>query len=738
MSNKKGKLPPIKGEVKQVLRFASVRSEVTTSEGHGVTVVIATENPVERFDDERGGVINEVLLMEGMVFRSGRNQIPIVDSHDDSTVRNVLGSVRNLRIEGDELVGEAYFAKDADSQEAYQKLIDGHITDFSITAMPDESGFVQRGQSYTTSRGEVVNGPASIITRWKPHNASICSTGADERSSVRRSYSIPQERKRTMDEALLTQLAGLGLPDGMTDPNQVLAWVVGKMGEGSAEAPVENAVAEEPAVEEVPIENAEPEAPPEEEKPAMEEEEIKKAVGRAMKADSDRRKEIQSLCKAHSIERAYADSLCDEGVNLDVARDRILKRMANPEIGQSTESGVRVTASEDDKFATAARDGLILRSARACGIKRDLFDGQKPSEGAQDFQNQSLMRIAETTLRRQGIATERMVPKDIAMVALGHTPTINRLRIQRSDVAYHTTGSFPQLMLDAANKTLVAGYEEAPYTWSLWARQAPAVADFRNINRVRFSESPDLEMVPESHAYPEKAMSDSKESYKVEKFGAMFSVSWETVVNDDLDAISRVPAMHGNAARRKQNKKVYEVLTSNPAMGDSTALFASGHSNLSAADANPSVATLNTAFLAMMKQTGLTSTAIINVQPRYIIVPVALSATTLELLGSISRPEVGGSAAGNSNTLNIYGPNGSRGLQPIIEPQLDANSATAWYLAADAGQIDTVELAFLQGEESPVLENEWDFEKDVYRYKIRQTFGVKAIDWRGLYKYAAS
>jgi hypothetical protein len=51
-------------------------------------------------------------------------------------------------------------------------------------------------------------------------------------------------------------------------------------------------------------------------------------------------------------------------------------------------------------------------------------------------------------------------------------------------------------------------------------------------------------------------------------------------------------------------------------------------------------------------------------------------------------------------------------------------------------QIDTVEVSFLQGEESPVLENDWDMKTDTYIYKVRQTFGVKAIDWRGLYRYA--
>ena len=224
----------------------------------------------------------------------------------------------------------------------------------------------------------------------------------------------------------------------------------------------------------------------------------------------------------------------------------------------------------------------------------------------------------------------------------------------------------------------------------------------------------------------------------------MFTVTWETVVNDDLDAISRIPAMQGNACRRKQNAAVYDVLTANANLGDGGALFnttaqtsSGGHSNLASSGAAVSVASLNTAYNSMMTKKGLgtSSDAILNIQPSYLIVPAAISATALQVVGSIADPSAGGSSAtGNSNTLNIYGPNGSRPLRVVVDPVLDGNSATAWYLAASPSQIDTVELSFLQGEEAPVLENEWDFDKDCYKYKVRQTFGVAAIDFRGLYK----
>jgi hypothetical protein len=740
MANRKGRIKLPKSD-NLILRSISQLSD-------GMAV-IATETPIERWDDRTQQVVREVLLMDGCRFRGGRDKIPIVDSHDDSTVGNVLGSIQRMRIDATtgELYGYQSWASTDAAQEASTLVSEGHLTDFSITAQPLSSVFVQRGQTYTTPRGVVIDGPAIIHTEWEPHNASICATGADVNSVVRRSYTDLKRKVIRMDEALLGQLSALGLPEGMTDPNQVLAWVVGKLAadaeEESTEPQVMNMAEDKPSDVAAVVPPVEKMASEEEVPPAkvMNSATTIDQIKRALAADQQRRAEIKAACTLAKVERAFADELCDTLVPLSEARKRIIERMATQPLGASVGADVRVTQSSDDKFYAAARDGLILRSARSAG-RDGVFKNEKPADGADDFRNLGLMRICEQFLIRRGINTSRMSNPDIAKLAMGSPDAMRRHRVERSE-AYHTTGSFANLMLDAANKTLLNAYEEAPYTWNMWARQAPSVADFKQINRIRFSESPNLEMVPERQEYPEKTMSDLRESYSVNKYGASFSVSWETVVNDDLDALSRIPAMHGNAARREQNRAVYAILTANANMADGGALFnttavttAGGHANQSASAAVISATTLNNAYASMMVQRGLNSSVILNIQPRFLIVPAAISHTALQFVNSIADPGAGGNVAGNSNTLNIYGPQGMRNLQVIIEPQLDSSSASVWYLAADSSQIDTVELTFLQGEESPVLESEWNIRNDTWIYKIRQTFAAKAIDYRGLYRNA--
>ena len=132
-------------------------------------------------------------------------------------------------------------------------------------------------------------------------------------------------------------------------------------------------------------------------------------------------------------------------------------------------------------------------------------------------------------------------------------------------------------------------------------------------------------------------------------------------------------------------------------------------------------APLDTGFAVMRTQSGL------DIIPRYLIVPSALEATALQ----IANQNIVATTVANTN---LYGPGGPRPLTVVSDGQLDGNSTTAWWLAAGQAQVDTVEVVFLQGEESPVLSREEGFSTDTLKYKIRQSFVVFAVDFRGLYQ----
>ena len=78
---------------------------------------------------------------------------------------------------------------------------------------------------------------------------------------------------------------------------------------------------------------------------------------------------------------------------------------------------------------------------------------------------------------------------------------------------------------------------------------------------------------------------------------------------------------------------------------------------------------------------------------------------------------------------------------PISDAQLGVSaggSDTAFYHAADSADVDTVEYAYLQGLETPALDQVTGFQQLAIRYRIYQAFAAKAIDYRGLQKHTGA
>jgi hypothetical protein len=71
-------------------------------------------------------------------------------------------------------------------------------------------------------------------------------------------------------------------------------------------------------------------------------------------------------------------------------------------------------------------------------------------------------------------------------------------------------------------------------------------------------------------------------------------------------------------------------------------------------------------------------------------------------------------------------------LTVISDPQLDADSETAWYLLSSQNPI--VEVAFLGGVQEPYLEAKRGFTRDGVSWKVRLDYGAGSIDFRGAYK----
>ena len=197
------------------------------------------------------------------------------------------------------------------------------------------------------------------------------------------------------------------------------------------------------------------------------------------------------------------------------------------------------------------------------------------------------------------------------------------------------------------------------------------------------------------------------------------------MINDDLDAFTRVPALFGTSAATLESDVVWGIFTANPAMADGTTLFHASHKNLAGTGAALDVAGLAKARTAMAQQRGLDGKTLLNVRPSYLVVPSSLELSAEQLLAQNIVP---------AKAADVV-PSSIRSLAVIAEPRLDpASGAVPWFLVASPAAIDTIEYAYLEGQEGVALETRMGFDVDGVEIRARLDFGAKAIDWRGLYK----
>ena len=75
-------------------------------------------------------------------------------------------------------------------------------------------------------------------------------------------------------------------------------------------------------------------------------------------------------------------------------------------------------------------------------------------------------------------------------------------------------------------------------------------------------------------------------------------------------------------------------------------------------------------------------------------------------------------------------PQSIRMPSPVADPRLDAASETARYPAASPNQIDTIEYAYLKGQQGPYIETRNGFDVNGVEIKCRLDFGAKAMSRR--------
>nr|DAT71307.1 MAG TPA: major capsid protein [Caudoviricetes sp.] len=412
---------------------------------------------------------------------------------------------------------------------------------------------------------------------------------------------------------------------------------------------------------------------------------------KAMEQERKRTSEITALFRDFDVEGA--DEAIVMGVSVDEARAMVMDQL------RARNKGVSVTMgeAESDKFRAAAQDAVLM----AAGIP--VADA---APGAQELRGHSMVELARESLQREGL----------------HANFGDNMELARQ--AINSTSTFPAIMANLANKSVMVGFNEAETTFQIWAGKG-SNRDFKEAARVALSEAGNLELVPEGGQFPHDSLGEASARTKVATYGKLFSLTRQAIINDDLGLFSKIATKYGSAAKRLVNKMVYAQLTGNVKMQDGVALFDNKHGNVAGTGEALSVKAIAKAITAMRRQKGITGDATLNITPKYLVVPPELEMTAYQIVNSTAAVD-----GVNSGVVNPY-----KG-RFVVVADAELTDPDAWYLVADASQHDTIEVTYLNGVETPRLETRQGFDVDGIEYKVAFDCGVSALDFRGVFKNA--
>ena len=412
---------------------------------------------------------------------------------------------------------------------------------------------------------------------------------------------------------------------------------------------------------------------------------------KAMEQERKRTSEITALFRDFDVEGA--DEAIVMGVSVDEARAMVMDQL------RARNKGVSVTMgeAESDKFRAAAQDAVLM----AAGIP--VADA---APGAQELRGHSMVELARESLQREGLQANFGDNMELARQAINSTST------------------FPAIMANLANKSIMTGFNEAETTFQIWAGKG-SNRDFKEAARVALSEAGNLELVPEGGQFQQDFLGEASARTKVATYGKLFSLTRQAIINDDLGLFSKIATKYGSAAKRLVNKMVYAQLTGNVKMQDNVALFDAKHGNVATTGEALSVKAIAKAITAMRRQKGITGEATLNITPKYLVVPPELEMVAYQIVNSTAAVD-----GVNSGVVNPY-----KG-RFVVVADAELTDPDAWYLVADASQHDTIEVTYLNGVETPRLETRQGFDVDGIEYKVAFDCGVSALDFRGVFKNA--
>lgn len=281
-----------------------------------------------------------------------------------------------------------------------------------------------------------------------------------------------------------------------------------------------------------------------------------------------------------------------------------------------------------------------------------------------------------------------------------------------------STLSVPNILSNVAGKVLVASFSAVEQTWQVIAKRS-SVKDFKASPRYRLTGDMKYVQVAPTGELQHAALGEEGWTLQADTYGRIIGLPRQMLVNDDLGAFAEIPAALGRGAGLSLNEIFWTAFL------DNAAFFKTANNNYAdGADTALAIAGLTAAELMFLDQVDKDGHPI-AIPPAILLTPTDLNAVASELMTAL---EVRGPATGSK--VPVVNPHAKK-FRPVSSTYLKNSSfpgfsVKAWYLTADPNVLPCIEIAFLDGKETPTVET------------AQANFNTLGIEMRGYHDFAVS
>lgn len=729
--------------------------------------ILATEAIVSAFDVRRNQPVLETLRMEGVVLPPD-GQVPLLDTHNATSVRHQFGSIRDFRIENGELHCRLYFSSTAERE--WTMVKEGHLRSISAGYSPLETYSVPPGQTRTVlnrSYSAPANQPLFVTTRWPVSEGSLTAKGADTRAKLR-STSLPCE-PTAMNPRLRAYLETIGL-QANADEAAAVTFYRNLTGEqrtradslhselpppdssatGAASAATASVVQRSEVTTTSPASVQVSANPAAAGGSATGSGNVATAIADSVRAEIAAG-ERQRIARINELAVGVAPELVTRAVNEGMDESRFaplflqsLRDQRAPAAGHGGSVAIHTRSHETDCNLAALQGALLIR--QGCALDRAGFADVRfrscdrlPTWIRLDINHAERQRAMELAHRFSGMSLPDMCREAVRLD--GGRVTHNVDEMIRSAVS---GSSLSAIFSTNINAELLAAYMEAPDSTRGWVDETD-VANFLTHERAAVGKFGQLQKLARGGEADHLDTSDSKESSKIARYAGQFVIDEMDLIDDRFGAIEQLsPSEMGNLAAALRPDLIYSIIHANAALdADGVALFHSTHANI---DTTALSATALEVGIAKMAKQRIRSRPL-EVRARYLLVPHDLRFSSDVYLTSAQRFDGSstGTAGGVKNPLAELGiiavADDRLGTAGVTDPSTGTaytGSATNWYLSARPREngAKTLVCKYRRGTgRSPQIRS-WVRTQGTFGlgWDIVHDIGADADDYRGLYE----